>query len=124
MIGYVYLALTLFFAAYWNIVFKCNLNKLGSAASLSSGDLMLFYLRFFFLTPWGFSCLLSVPLCIFFWFLTVPRFDLSYVFPFLSLNFVLVTLLSILILNEPFSWNKIIGVCVIVLGVFIASRGG
>lgn len=123
MIGYLYLSLALGLAAYGNIVLKYCMNK-ADVGSLSGLEFVQFYLHFFFLTAWGWSCVLSIAFCCLFWFAALSRFDLSIAIPFLSLNFVLVTLLSILILNEPFSWNKIIGVCVIVLGVFIASRGG
>lgn len=123
MIGYLYIALALALAAYSNIALKYCMNKIG-AGSMAGNGLLGFYLHFFFLTVWGWSCILCVFFCCVFWLMALARFELSYVFPFLSLNFVLVTVLSMPILHEPFSWQRIIGVGVIVLGVFIASRGG
>ena len=119
--GYFYLGVALSLAVYFNIVLKFYLN---SAGNIPSGiDFVLFCLKFVFLNPWGISCLASVFLCAGLWFAIVSRFDLSYIFPFMSLNFVLVTLLSIVILHEPFTWNKIIGVLFIVTGIFIVGRG-
>lgn len=123
MIGYLYITLALALAAYGNVALKFCLNRAG-AGDFSGHSLLGFYLHFFFLTAWGWSCILSVFFCCVFWLMALARFELSYALPFLSLNFVLVTILSFAVLHEPFSWQKLIGVCIIVLGVFIASRGG
>lgn len=123
MIGYLYITLALALAAYSNVAMKFCLNRVG-AADMAGNSLLGFYLHFFFLTAWGWSCILSVFFCCVFWLLALARFELSYAIPFLSLNFVLVTVLSFVVLHEPFSWHRLIGVCIIVLGVFISSKGG
>ena len=56
------------------------------------------------------------------WLGAMSRFGLSYVYPFTSLNYVLVLLSSWLIFNEPLSPVRWLGVGVIILGVFIAAR--
>jgi drug/metabolite transporter (DMT)-like permease len=121
LIGYLYLSLALILAAYGNLVLKYYLNRAGY---VPTGVAFLgFFLKFFLLTPWGLSCLASAALCVLFWFATISRFDLSYIFPFLSLNFAFVTVMAIVILHEPFTWNKIIGVSLIVIGVIVVSQG-
>ncbi|MFZ5569086.1 MAG: EamA family transporter [Thermodesulfobacteriota bacterium] len=119
--GYLYLGAALILAAYINLVLKYYLNSVGDIPS--GTDFLLFCLKFLFLSFWGLSCIASVVSCALLWFAIISRFELSYIFPFMSLNFVLVTVLSMLILGEPFSWNKIIGVALIVLGVVVVGRG-
>jgi multidrug transporter EmrE-like cation transporter len=42
----------------------------------------------------------------------------------MSLNFVVVTGLSIMFFNESLNFYKVIGLTLICIGVFIAGRGG
>jgi len=57
------------------------------------------------------------------WMAALSKFDLSHAYPILSLNFVLVLLLSAWLLNEPMTWQKMVGVIMIVIGTIIASQG-
>ena len=57
------------------------------------------------------------------WMAVLSRLELSFVYPFTSLNYVLVSLLSWAILGETVSPVRSLGIAVICLGVFIASRG-
>lgn len=52
----------------------------------------------------------------------MSRFDLSYVYQFTGMSYVLVLLFSWIVFNEPLSPVRWLGVGVIILGVFIASR--
>jgi len=53
----------------------------------------------------------------------MTKFDLSHAYPFMSLNFVVVLLLSGWLLSEPFTFQKAFGVGLIVLGTVVAARG-
>ena len=57
-----------------------------------------------------------------FWLAVLSRVDLSWAYPMLSLGYVLVVLESWILLNEPVTPLRILGVLVICLGVFIVSR--
>ena len=56
------------------------------------------------------------------WLGAMSRFGLSYVYPFTSMNYVLVLLFSWIVFNEPLSLMRWLGVAVIISGIFIASR--
>ena len=56
------------------------------------------------------------------WLGAMSRFGLSYVYPFTSMNYVLVLLFSWIVFNEPLSPIRWLGVAVIILGIFIAAR--
>ncbi|MCP4414927.1 MAG: EamA family transporter, partial [Gammaproteobacteria bacterium] len=57
------------------------------------------------------------------WMGAISKFELSYAYPFMSLNFVVVVLLSFFLFQEVFNWYKIIGLVVICLGIIIISKG-
>lgn len=56
------------------------------------------------------------------WIKVLTKSDLSYAYPMVSLGYVLVALLSKFLFNEPFTVNKVIGVVMIISGVFILNR--
>ena len=52
----------------------------------------------------------------------LSKFEVSYIYPILTaIIFILLLSLSSLILSEPFTLKKIIGVSVIIIGIFIVS---
>lgn len=56
------------------------------------------------------------------WILALSKADVSFVYPFASLGYVIVTILSGTILNEQISTLRIIGVSVIILGVYVVGK--
>jgi drug/metabolite transporter (DMT)-like permease len=48
--------------------------------------------------------------------------DLSYAKPITSLSYVTVAIASVLVLNEPMHWLQVIGIVVVVAGVWLVSR--
>ena len=47
------------------------------------------------------------------------NYQLSFVYPFLGLNHVVSVILGVWLFNEDFKWQRLIGGCLIVLGVFL-----
>jgi multidrug transporter EmrE-like cation transporter len=56
------------------------------------------------------------------WLLGLRKLDLSYAYPFISLGFVLVLLASATILDERLNAARILGVALIIGGVFFVAR--
>ena len=56
------------------------------------------------------------------WVKVLAKSDLSYAYPMVSLGYILVVFLSKFLFNEPFSTNKIIGIVMIITGVFVLNR--
>ena len=52
----------------------------------------------------------------------MTKFELSYAYPFMSGAFVLVFILSVLFFNEVVTWQKILGLALIVAGIIVTSR--
>ena len=72
---------------------------------------------------WVWSWFLSFVAATAFWLLALSKLDISYAFPLLSANFVLVAILSRLLLGEFISWKRWTAIAIICVGVIlIAAR--
>lgn len=56
------------------------------------------------------------------WLLLLKRLPLAVAYPTLSLSYVLIVLAGVLVLREPWSWTRVAGSAVIVLGVWLLWR--
>jgi len=118
--GYFYIFGTIFFTVYGQIILKWRILGVGSLPNgLSDKIIFLFKLLF---DPWIFSGFLAAFIASFFWMAAMTKFDISYAYPFMSGSFVLVFLLSAILFQEPITWEKIIGLSLIVLGIIITSK--
>lgn len=57
------------------------------------------------------------------WLYVLSRLELSVAYPFVALNYVLILFASHFLLKETITPLKIMGVAVIVIGVYLISRG-
>ena len=57
------------------------------------------------------------------WMAAMTKFELSYAYPFTSLSFILVLILSGLFFHEPITIYKIIGSVLIVSGIIVGVQG-
>lgn len=64
------------------------------------------------------SYLISVAI----WLLVLARVEVSYAYPFLSVGYVVVTLMGYFIFQENLSWIRVVGISVIIVGVILLSR--
>ncbi len=71
------------------------------------------------LNPFILSGFLSAFVASLFWMAAMTKFDISYAYPFMSLSFVLVFLLSVFFFGEPITFQKVMGVSFIVLGIIV-----
>jgi uncharacterized membrane protein len=119
--GYFYIILTVIFTVYGQLIIKQQVNTI---TEFPSGfGLIPFYIKFILARPLVLSGFISAVLASVAWIGALSKFQLSYVYPFMSLNFVLVVLLSFLVFQETINWYKIIGLVLICVGVFVVSRG-
>lgn len=58
-----------------------------------------------------------------FWLTALSRVDLSYAYPFASLSYVIMLIVSWQIFREDITPLRLLGTLVIAMGVFIVSRG-
>jgi len=118
--GYLYIAATVLLTVYGQMVLKWQVGLAGPLPD-ASAEKLLFLLRML-MNPWVLSGFCAAFLASLAWMAAMTKFQLSYAYPFMSLSFVLVLFLSGLFFREPVTVVKLLGVCLIVLGIVLGSR--
>ena len=52
----------------------------------------------------------------------MTKFEISYAYPWMALNFVLMLLFGVFLFNESFNLQKFVGTLVVVLGLVLVAR--
>ncbi|MFD1362108.1 EamA family transporter [Lentibacillus salinarum] len=120
MMGYLYIFGTILFTVYGQIVLKWQMDQAGTLPE-SLWDKMTFLLQLL-LNPWilsGFAAAFLAALC---WMAAMTKFNISYAYPFMSLSFVLVFLLSVVLFGDPVTVQKIVGLTLIIAGIVVTSQ--
>jgi len=120
MIGFLYIAMTVFLTVYGQLVIKWQVDLAGDFPP-DTGEKLLFIIRLVF-NPWVISSFAAAFLGSLFWMAAMTQFELSFAYPFMASSFVLVMIFSIMFMGEAFSWYKLVGTLVIFLGLFIITR--
>lgn len=119
--GHLYIFGTIFFTVYGQLIIKWRIGAYGALPE-AGGEKLIFLLKLF-LDPFIFSGFASAFLASMCWMAAMTKFELSYAYPFMGFTFVLVFLFSLAFMSETFSLYKLIGLSLIVLGIFISARG-
>jgi len=117
---YIYIVTTIAFTVYGQLILKWRIEQLGAMPGEFSQKIK--FLLSLLADPYIFSGFAAAFLASLAWMAAMTRFDLSHAYPFMSLNFVVVLLLSAWVLHEPMNMQKILGVALIVFGTIIAAR--
>jgi len=121
MIGYFYIIGTILFTVYGQLILKWRIVNYGAMPEgLSEKILFLFKLLF---DPYIFSGFASAFIASFFWMAAMTKFDLSHAYPIIVGGLALVTsIIAIAFLKEPISMYKMLGILLIILGVYFVSK--
>ncbi len=74
------------------------------------------------INPYILSGLASYVISVAIWLLVLARVEVSYAYPFLSVGYVVVTVMGYFIFQENLSWMRVFGIAVIIVGVLLLSR--
>lgn len=121
MLDYFYIFGTILFTVYGQLVVKWQVSKAGPLpASFSE---RAFFLANLLLNPWIISAMVGAFLAMLCWLSAMTKFELSYAYPFMSLAFVLVLILSAVLFHESVTMPKVLGVGLVIAGIIVAGRG-
>lgn len=120
-LDYLYIVATLLFTVYGQLILKWRIAQLGPLPTAAVAKLK--FLVFLLFDPAIFSGFAAAYLASLAWMAAMTKFELSHAYPFMSLNFVIVIILSGWLLNEPISLQKMLGIGLIVVGTVVAARG-
>lgn len=121
LLDYLYIFATIGFTVYGQLILKWRISNFGPLP-VDTIEKLKFLISLVF-DPAIFSGFAAAFLASLAWMAAMTKFDLSHAYPFMSLNFVIVLLLSGWILSEPVTLQKILGIGLIVIGTAVAARG-
>ena len=120
LFNHIYILASIGFATYSQMVFRWRVGLAGELPENTYGKL-LFVWRIL-IDPWGVSAIFATFLSGCLWMLAMSKFEVSYAYPWVSLNFVLILILAALFFHEAITPLKILGCLFICAGVFCISR--
>ena len=112
--------MTVIFTVYGQLILKWRIGIFGPLPESFFNK--IFFLFGVLFDPIIFTGFLSAFIASFFWMAAMTKFDVSYAYPFMSGAFVLVFVFSVFIFHEPLSWQKVLGLLLIVTGIVVTSR--
>jgi drug/metabolite transporter (DMT)-like permease len=114
-VGIILMSVT--FAAVGQVSWKVGMDFIGPVTDLRPSDFISI-----FLDPYVFFGLIMYGLGTIFWLIALSRMELSFLYPFISLTYILVLALSYLVLKESIGLNKMVGTVLIISGLLLISR--
>jgi uncharacterized membrane protein len=116
---YLYILATVLLTVFGQMILKWRMDQIG--AMPGGGMANLRFLLGLVIDPFVLASFFSAFAAALAWMAAMTRFELSYAYPFTSLNFVIVLVLSTWLLGETFTLTKTIGVALIVIGTLIVG---
>lgn len=120
LLNHLYIIATIFLGVYSQLIMRWQVSLAGGLPVETLAKLQ-FVCRLL-INPWVMSAMVATLLGGISWMLAMTKFETSYAYPFISLNFILVLGLSVLLFNESFSTMKLIGTLFIIVGIVFLSR--
>ena len=119
--GHVSIFLTILFTVYGQLIIK---QQVATFTDIPTEGLRFlpYFTKMILIKPLLLSGFVSAFLASLCWMSAVSRFDLSYAYPFMSLNFVLVVGLSVIFFGDTVNAYKVLGLCLICGGVVLIAR--
>jgi multidrug transporter EmrE-like cation transporter len=104
---------------YGQIILKWQLMRRGHLPGSAHGKFT--YLLGLLLDPWVLSVMLATFVAALAWMAALSRLELSRAYPFLSLSFVAVLVLSAVIFGETLTTAKLAGIALVVTGLVVGA---
>jgi multidrug transporter EmrE-like cation transporter len=113
---------TVLLVVYSQVIVKWRVGTLSDA--IGAGHPGMYKYIMYLFDPFILSAYVAGLIGSFAWLFTVSKLPLALAFPvYQGLTFLLVVIASAIILNEPMTSPKIIGICMILGGVIVGTRG-
>jgi drug/metabolite transporter (DMT)-like permease len=117
---YLAIFITILCTVVGQLMFKHATNSMGEMpATLEEGAMFLVKAMLNIYIVGGFFLAFVASLS---WIFAVSRLELSFAYPFTSLNFVFVMIFSAIIFQEQINLTRVLGILAICFGVYLISR--
>lgn len=121
MNNYLYIFGTLIFTVYGQIILKWRLSSLKIILPEGLIQKLVILIKLIF-DPFLFSGFVSAFIASLFWMVAMTKFEITTAYPFMSLAPALVFIIGVLFLGEIFTFGKVIGLALIMLGIIITVK--
>ncbi len=114
--------ISVFLAVVGQLLLKMGMLRVGKF-SFNMSTLVHQYVKIL-LNPFVIAGLVSFFVGMLIWLYVLSRLELSLAYPFVALNYILILFGSYFLFRETITVYKMIGVVVIIIGVYLIARGG
>jgi drug/metabolite transporter (DMT)-like permease len=121
-LDHVYILSTILFTVYSQLVMRWQVSLAGPLPADTAGKAA--YIGHLLLNPWVVTGIVSTFFAGVSWMLAMTKFEISYAFPYVSLNYVLVLLAAVMLFHESVTGAKLLGTVLVVAGILVIARGG
>lgn len=118
--SYLFIVITIALTVYGQVAIKWRVS--GAVLPEAGAERFIGMLQLV-MDPWVISAYVAALLASLSWMAAVSKLPLSHAYPFMSSAFVIVMLLSAVFFAEPITVRKVVGLCLIVAGLVVASQG-
>ena len=115
-----YIFATIFLGVYSQLIIRWQVTLAGSLPLDYSGK--IWFVARLLLNPWVISSIIATFMGGVSWMMAMAKFETSYAYPFISLQFVIILVAGVLMFGETFSFGKLIGTLLIMCGILIVTR--
>ena len=118
---HVFIFSTILFTVYSQLIMRWKVGLAGPLPTDLPGKMQ--FIASLLLNPWVMSGIVATFFAGVSWMLAMSKFAISYAFPFVSLNYILILLASVLLFHESFTVAKLLGTGFVVFGIIIIAQG-
>jgi multidrug transporter EmrE-like cation transporter len=118
---YIYIFGTILFTVYGQIILKWRLSSLKFELPEGLFEKIISLIKIIF-DPYIFSGFLSAFIASMFWMAAMSKFEITKAYPFMSLAPGMVFIIGIFFLGEQFTWGKVLGLGLIILGTIVTVK--
>lgn len=120
-LDHTYILSTVLFTVYSQLIMRWQVTAAGPLPVDTSGKVG--YILNLMLSPWVLSGIVATFLAGVSWMMAMTKFEISYAYPFVSLNYILVLAAGFLLFNEAISVTKLAGIALVILGIIVIAKG-
>jgi len=120
VVDHLYIVSTLIFTVYSQLIIRWQVSNAGNLPEDFTDK--IYFIGQLLINPWILSSILATFFAGVSWMLAMSRFEISYAYPWISINFVLILILGVLLFNESLSGAKLLGTFLIVAGIVLIAR--
>ena len=121
LVEHAFICSTIAFTVYSQLVMRWQVSSAGQLPADLPGKIHFIISLLF--NPWVMSGIVATFFAGISWMLTMTKFEISYAYPFVSLNYVLVLVAGFLLFHESVSAAKLAGSVLVILGIIVIAKG-